>query len=97
MARALHSGLYGRCGRIGSWGSGAAGVCAMSLSIMLDMFEFIDVRETKVGFSSTGRLKCRPGNISRSGETGITTGRHNSLFSQRGAHRPNTSLVMSFG
>ena len=69
-----------------SRGSGAAGVYAMDLPIVLDMFVFFDVRRTKVRSSSTGRLKYRPGNISRSGKTGITMGRHNSSFVHKGVY-----------
>ena len=93
--RPLHSGLYGRCGGVVGRDSGAARVCAMGLPVMLDMLVFFDVRGTKVGTSSTGRLKCRPGNISRSGKPGITTGKQNSPFAQRGVYRPIASLVMS--
>ena len=93
--RALHSGLYDRCGGVGSWGSGAARVRAMVLPVMMDMFEFFDVRGTKVGSSSTGRLKYRPGNMSRSGKPGVNTGKQNSPFAQRGVYRPIASLVMN--
>ena len=76
--------------------NGVARVCAMGLPVMLDMLDFFDVRRTKVRSSSTGRLKCRPGNISRSGKPGITTGGGvNSPFAQRGVYRPMASLAMN--
>ena len=90
--RALHSGLYDRCGGFAGRESGAAGVCATWLPVYWVYVVYFDVKEATAVSSSIRRLTYRPGNLSKSRISGITTGEPNSPFAQRGAYW----LILSF-